>query len=147
MESSSDEFALTPPDIIQEAKVASDGLLPTKSREKYLNTYEAFIKWKINKYAMSFSENVLMAYFNEMASKYKPSTLWSMYSMLKTTIKAKDNIDISRYAKLTAFLKRKSDGFKSKKSKILSASDVRRFINEAPDSKYLATKVTLKLIY
>ncbi|KAL0869286.1 hypothetical protein ABMA27_007548 [Loxostege sticticalis] len=50
---------------------------------------------------------------------------------------------ISEYPKLNAFLKRQSDGFTSKKSKILTSDEVEKFLNEAPDDRYLATKVAL----
>jgi hypothetical protein len=136
---------LTPPDILMEAQIATEKLLPIKSRDKYLHTYENFLQWQSNKETTSFSENVLMAYFNELAAKYKPSTLWSIYSMLKSTLIMKHNINLSRYALLLAFVKRQSDGFKSKKSKVLSADHIRKFIDEAPDHKYLATKVRIIL--
>lgn len=44
---------------------------------------------------------------------------------------------------MTAFLKRRSDGFRSQKSKVLTSNNVEKFINEAPDDQYLATKVAL----
>lgn len=35
--------------------------------------------------AQSFSENVFLAHFNEQTNKHKPSSLWCVYSMLKST--------------------------------------------------------------
>lgn len=67
--------------------------------------------------------------------------------MLKTTLKINENLDIAKYLKLTAFLKRKSDGFQAKKSKILSSENVEKFLSEAPEEIYLATKVNKKNIY
>ena len=144
MELNSDisDFQLTPPEIRNEAQIATERLLPAKLKEKYLSVYDNFLQWKANKKASSFSENVLLAYFNEMAAKYKPSTLWSQYSMLKSTIKTKNNVDLARYVNLTAFLKRLSDGYKPKKARVLSADQVKRFLDEAPDHHYLATKVS-----
>lgn len=133
---------LTPPEILTEAQNASDSLLPSKSREKYMAAYETFIQWKTNKKASSFSENVFLAYFNELANRFKPSSLWCIYSMLKTTVKNKNNIDIKNYSNLTAFLKRRSDGYVARKSKVLSPTDVEKFLKEAPDYQYLATKVS-----
>lgn len=95
--------------------------------------------------AQSFSENVFLAYFNELANKYKPNTLWCIYSMLRSMIRTKNGIDIKTYTNLMAFLKRRSDGYIGRKSKVLSPNDVEKFLNEAPDSQYLATKVS-KLI-
>lgn len=81
----------TPPEILKEAQYAHESLLPCRSKEKYIATYETFLKWKNSKNAKSFSENVFLAYFNELATKYKPSTLWSVYSMLKSTVRNKNN--------------------------------------------------------
>lgn len=135
--SSSDEMELTPPDILSEAKTAQDETLPPKSRERYIATYENFITWKQERKTKSFSENVLLAYFHELSGKYKPSSLWSIYSMLKSTLKTKNDIDLGSYLKLSAFVKRQSDGFISKKSKVLTNDDVEKYLNEAPDDKYL----------
>lgn len=146
MSSSSEEDILmssTPPDILAEAQNVSDNLLPPKSKEKYIAAYETFIAWKTSKNADSFSENVILAYFSELTKKYKPPSLWCVYSMLKSTIKTKNGIDIKTYTKLTAFLKRCSDGYTSRKSKILSSNDVEKFLKEAPDHIYLATKVSV----
>ncbi|KAJ8706480.1 hypothetical protein PYW07_012558 [Mythimna separata] len=133
----------TPPDILTEARTACDSLLPSISKDRYITTYENFLKWKNKKNAKSFSENVVLAYFNELASKYKPSSLWTTYSMLKTTLKMNNGVDIKLYSNLIAFLKRRSDGFIKKKSKVLSSDDVEKFLRDAPDSQYLATKVAL----
>ncbi|XP_073956428.1 uncharacterized protein [Choristoneura fumiferana] len=138
----------TPPDIIVEAQNASDSLLPSKSKDKYMQAYANFIQWKNSKNASSFnassfSENVFMAYFSELAKRYKPSSLWCIYSMLKSTVQNKNAIDIKAYTNLTAFLKRRSDGFYSRKSKVLTPNEVEKFIKEAPDNQYLATKVAL----
>lgn len=133
----------TPPDILTEARTACDSLLPSISKDRYITTYENFLKWKNMKNAKSFSENVVLAYFNELASKYKPSSLWTTYSMLKSTLKMKNDVDINLYTNLIAFLKRRSDGFIKKKSKVLSSNDVEKFLKDAPDSQYLATKVSL----
>jgi hypothetical protein len=133
---------LTPPEILTEAQNASESLLPPKSKDRYMAAYETFVQWKTNKRACSFSENVFLAYFNELANKYKPSSLWCIYSMLKSTVRNKNNIDIKTYCNLTTFLKRRSDGYIGRKSKVLSSNDVERFLKEAPDSQYLATKVS-----
>lgn len=62
--------------------------------------------------------------------------------MLKSTLKLKKDVHIEKYPKLTAFLKKSSTGHKPKKSKIFTAADVEKFLNEAPDSVYLAAKVS-----
>lgn len=91
----------TPPDILNEAHIAENGLLPPKSRERYLITYNNFEAWKTRRNTQSFSENVLMAYFNELRVKYKPSSMWSIYSMLKTTLKTNNEIDLTKVCFIT----------------------------------------------
>ncbi|XP_012258559.2 uncharacterized protein LOC105687471 [Athalia rosae] len=144
MSSSEDETdQCTPSDFVDETKHVLINTLPAKSRTRYESIYDKFVEWRKKKNTTSFSENVLMTYFNELSKTLKPSTLWSQYSMLKSTIISRDDIDISSYTNLTAFLKRQATGFKSKKSKVLTSHDVEEFLNKAPDMKYLATKVAL----
>ena len=88
------------------------------------------------------SESVLLAYFKTLSENYQPSTLWSQYSMLKSVIVNKRNVNIGNYLLLIAFLKRKSKGFQSAKAKVLDATEMERFSNEAPDDRWLATKVS-----
>lgn len=78
---------------------------------------------------------------SDLAQIRKSSTLWSIYSMLKATISLKENIDISKYSNLTAYLKRKSVGYRAKKSKVFKRSEINQFISEAPDEIYLMMKV------
>jgi hypothetical protein len=59
----------------------------------------------------SFSESVVLGYMSEQAKVQKSSTLWSRYSMLKASLVVKNNVDISKYCKLVAFLKRQSVGY------------------------------------
>lgn len=94
---------------------------------------------------MSFSETVFLAYFQHLAMTKQP-TLWSIYSMLKSTVNTKNNIQIEKYSKLIAYLKRLSEGHKSKKSKVLSSKNIETFLNEAPDNDFLAIKVSMYLL-
>ncbi|KAK5646365.1 hypothetical protein RI129_004829 [Pyrocoelia pectoralis] len=87
--------------------------------------------------------NVLVAYFEEKSKYLKSSTLWSVYSMLKSTLNIKENINIEKYTKLIALLKRKHDGYLPKKSKILEMTELEKFINEAPNEDYLMIKTAL----
>ncbi|KAF2903603.1 hypothetical protein ILUMI_02583 [Ignelater luminosus] len=86
------------------------------------------------------TENVLLGYFNQKLLKLKSFTIWWTFSMLKATLNVKDNMDITR---LVAFLKRKSDNYKPKKSKILKKKETETFLRETPDNKFLMTKVAL----
>lgn len=58
-------------------------------------------------------------------------------------ISLKLHVDISKFSSLVALLKRKSEGYRSKKSKVLEKGDVEKFLVEACDEKYLFTKVAL----
>ncbi|XP_063540172.1 uncharacterized protein LOC134749218 [Cydia strobilella] len=125
--------------------VLVETLIPAKSKEKYLNVYDGFIKWKDQNNEKSFSEKVFLNYFNEIAKKLKPSSLWGIYSMLKTTMRAKHNIYLQEYFNLRVWLRKRSVGFKSSQCQVLTQENIRKFIDEAPDAKYLATKVALIL--
>ena len=120
---------------------SSNNLLPPKSVNKYNSTYAAFRQWQTHHNVTSLNENVLLVYFDHLADKFAPSTLWANYSMPKSTIQTKHNVDIGKYSNLTTFLKRKSNGLKSKKSPVFSAQNLRKFFTDAPDEQYLLYKV------
>lgn len=141
MESSESEIELTASDIAQAAEIADSNLIPEVSKEKYLTAYNMFMKWCKKQKADSYSENVLLAYFGELATKFKATTLWTVYSMLRATLNISNNLDISKYERLRIFLKKNSDGYKPKKSKMFSTEEINDFLRNAPDSKYLLTKV------
>lgn len=90
-------FDNTPPDISNAAKDISNQLLPEKSRKQYEKAYQDFMNWKISKSSTSFSEDVLLVYFQELSEKFKSSSLWTFYSMLKSTLSINHNVDISKY--------------------------------------------------
>lgn len=135
------DVSCTPPEIMEAANSASMNLLPAKSREKYENAYKRLMDFRQSKKTESFSENVVLAYFAELATTLKSSTLWSHYSMLRSTLLVKENVNLASYKKLNAFLKRKSDAYQPKKSRILTKEQVDQFIVEAPDASFLTTKV------
>lgn len=130
-----------PAALLEQYAEAMTKILPPKSASRYCQAYEVFRKWQTENHTSSFAEKVLMCYFNAGAKKYKPPTMWSMYSMLKKTILVKNNIDISKYSQLIAFLKMQSDGYQSKKSNVFSPEEVQKFISVAPDQIYLGMKV------
>ena len=140
--SEDEEFECKPQELLKDA---DDGvrvdLLPPKSREKYWGAYDAFTKWKNSKGVEIVSENLMMDYFGELSQKYKPSSLWCKYSMLRSTIQMIHNINIGGFKQLLAFLKQLASGYEPKKSKALSRDDAIAFLNDAPDDIYLITKV------
>jgi hypothetical protein len=80
-------------------------------------SYEKLLKMrKINK--TKSSENVFFTNFNKLSTEIKPSTLWSIYLMLKIMKNIKHNINVGSYLKSQVFfLKRKSSGLKVKITK------------------------------
>lgn len=119
-------------------------VLPEKSRRIYETQYSRFEKWCEEKKIKNMTnENVLLVYFEQLSKIAKPSSLCAWYSMLRNVISTKKNVDISKYTRLNAFLKRKSEGYKPTKSKILTLEDITRFLIEAPDDVFLLMKVFL----
>lgn len=127
----SDILQLTPPDVRALAESVTSELLPQKSKARYEVQYNVFKKWCAERGASVYSENVVLAYFTNLVSNNKKS-LWCIYSMLKSCIMLHDNIDISKYAKLISYLKRKTANYKPKKSKILDEDHISTFIEQAP---------------
>jgi hypothetical protein len=89
----------------------------------------------------------MLPYFLEKSKIVKPSTLWSVYSMLRTMISINKNLDLSKYTNLIAFLKRQSEGYRAKKSKIFSKENIEKFLTAAIDEDYLMQKVRVFLSY
>lgn len=142
-ESSADEMLGTPPDIAEAASIVKNDLLPDKSRKRYERERSLFRIWCKKKNVTTLTENVMLAYFLEKSEVMKSSTLWSIYSMLKASLILSDNVDISKFGNLVAFLKKKSVGYKAKKSSVLTRENISQFLLEAPDSQYLIIKVAL----
>lgn len=131
-----------PPDVAEVAREVVLNLLPSKSREIYECAYKRFIKWCEEKNVKTYSENVLLAYFFDLAKVLKSSSLWSQYSMVKATLSLKNGIEIEKFSKLRAFLKRSGDGYSPKKSRVLTSEQIEVFLKDAPDRKYLMMKVS-----
>lgn len=122
--------------------------LPEKSKKRYNETYAFFKEWCNAKQVKTLNEKALLAYFLQRSASLKsPNSLWCEYSMLKSTIVLNDNEDISKYAKLRAFLKRKNDGYKPKKSNVFTRQEMVRFLLDAPDDHYLLMKVLYLVQY
>jgi hypothetical protein len=91
--------------------------------------------------SLQVSEKVVLAYFAEQSEKLKPSSLWCRYSMLRTMVSIKIKIDISQYHQVVAFLKRKSEGYRPKKSCIFCKEEIHQFLKEMNDKDFLFMKV------
>lgn len=131
-----------PVDIAEAAKKATLELLPKKSRQQYEIAYNNFIDWcKWKKVEGNYDELVFLAYLEEKSKIWNASSLWSKFSMIKSSLLIKNGVDASKYYKVIAFLKRKKEGYRPRKSKVLTFEQVEKFIMEAPDDKFLAIKV------
>lgn len=115
------------------------------SKSTYNNRYTDFITWRSAQSLSKTTEPTLMKYFEKLSLKYTPSTLKSVHSMLKTMLMAKEKINVENYTGLNRFLKSKAEGFKStpKCEGVLEVSHIRDFLNMAPNSKYLGSKIIL----
>lgn len=136
-----------PSDVKVRADKAINNLLPSKSKPKYEAAYAKFIRWMKSKNLSNLSADIMLAYFDELSETLAPSSLWSTYSMLRSVIHTRHNINIHDYSTLIQFLKRKSEGFESKKSQVLTGEEVDKFIREAPDEQYLAMKVNIEFYF
>ncbi|KAJ8922089.1 hypothetical protein NQ315_004021 [Exocentrus adspersus] len=123
-----------------------DGILPKKSRKIYEAQYDTFVKWCCQRKLENVNEDVLLVFFAEKSKTLSSSTLWAHYSMLKTMLNVKRNIDVSKFYKLSAFLKRKSEGYKPKKAKVLTLDQIDKFLLEAPDKDFLMIKTSASLL-
>lgn len=133
-------------DFDEEAKlIINQDTLPKKSANRYNLVYDTYKKWQLeHKSSLSNSdENNLIVYFKDLSGKLKPSTLWSIWSMLKKTLNNQDNIDISKFQKLKALVKNNSKGHKPKKSMVFKWDEIMTFINDAPNYIHLASKVSI----
>ncbi|KAJ3657858.1 hypothetical protein Zmor_009634 [Zophobas morio] len=137
----SSDGSCTPPEVRETANIAVSNLLPTKSRARYENSYHEFVKWCDRKHIKNYTENCLLAYFEEISIHKK--SLWCIYSMLKSCINLKHNIDISKYPKLIAMLKRKTEHHNPKKSQVLNEEHILKFLSAAPNRDYLLMKALL----
>ncbi|KAB0796478.1 hypothetical protein PPYR_10539, partial [Photinus pyralis] len=101
-----------------------------------------FQEWCAQNNAFNISENVLITYFEMLRKKKSSPSLWSTYSMIKSCLNIKKDVGISKYAKLEAFVKRLSEGYVPKKSRMIENNDINQFIERADDKTYLAIKVS-----
>ncbi|XP_036141434.1 uncharacterized protein LOC105833640 isoform X3 [Monomorium pharaonis] len=143
LETLENDSKFTSLDIFQTAEKTTENLLPSKSKDKYLTTYNKFMNWKAKKKFESLSENIMLTYFMELSNTHVSSTLWTIYSMLRSTLSINNNINISYYKKVRAFLKKQAIGFQTKKSKVLTIEQIKKFLDKAPDRTYLVTKVAM----
>ncbi|KAJ3646452.1 hypothetical protein Zmor_024040 [Zophobas morio] len=132
-----------PAHITEKAKEIVLDLLPAKSPQMYEKEYQIFLRWKEEKKIVVVNEDVVLNYLHEKSQEVKPSTLWSKYSMIKAVLSVKENIEINKFSRVIAFLKRNSVGYEPTKSKVLTRQEIDTFLTNADDMKYLLIKVAL----
>lgn len=104
---------------------------------------DKFRQWMESKNESVVTEKLMVAYFNVLREKYAPPSLWTTYSMLRSTLFMYEKVDISKFSTLIGALKSVSKGYQPKKTKTLDRKDVEKFINEAPDEIYLLMKMVV----
>lgn len=139
-----DSLLPTSPDFEQQTQGDLNLRLLPESKEKYLATYKKFMAWREEK-DEPISEDTLLIYFTELSTKLGATSLWSVYSMLKSVIRVNDNIDISTYKELTAFIKRQSDGYRPKKASAFNDEQIQKFLTVAANSEFLVAKVSISI--
>ncbi|CAH1366303.1 unnamed protein product, partial [Tenebrio molitor] len=122
------------------ANDACSSLLPAKSRELYEKTYNEFKTWCTEQQITNYTEPVFLAYFLNIAQRGLIASLWPKFSMLKSTLYVKKNIDIGKFNKLIMYVKRQTEGHVPKKSKVLEKEQVQKCILDAPNNLFLMTK-------
>lgn len=127
--------------------IVQNETLPKKSSDRYLLVYNTYKKWREENTNLlsDLEENNLIVYFEALKAKLKPPTLWSIWSMLRKTLNAKDGINISNFLNLKSIIKNNAKGYKPKKAFVLRWNQIIKFMNEAPDCVFLAMEV--KIIY
>lgn len=119
--------------------------LPLKSSDRYELLYKTYQDWKKENHASlsNNEENNLLVYFKILKGKVKPTTMWSVWSMLRKTLGTKENINIKNFISLKSFIKNANKGYVPQKAFVLKWHQIIKFINEAPDSIDLAKKVII----
>lgn len=105
--------------------------------------YRSFMDWCSLRKFESYSEELLLNYFEDLSESYSPNSLWTYYAMLRHQMLENQNVNIEPYSKLRQYLKDlQTNGPQGKKSKYFTREELDTFIRTAPDSTYLATKVS-----
>ena len=87
MNEQNDKFEMNciPEDISNAASEACLQILLEKSKARYEKTYLNFQHWCNSKATNIINETILLAYMHKKSKIYKACSLWSQYSMLKTS--------------------------------------------------------------
>lgn len=109
--------------------------------------YTIFKNWQKGYGVNNITCDLMLAYLNVLHQKnYKPTSLWAFHSMLKSTLRGNENVDIASFLGVTSFLKTISSGYKCVKAKVFEEEQIRKFIDKADDSIWLDVKVSIYLL-
>jgi integrase len=136
----------TPPELRQIANETAGVLVHDVPKHRYDKTYRRFKSWcETKNVAKGFaSENVILGFLREMSATYAASTLWSMFSMLKKTLRSYDRLDLGDMPTAMDFLKKLDKERTKKKSAVFSRSDIERYMREAPEPECMVIKLVVQ---
>ncbi|XP_066256692.1 protein tramtrack, alpha isoform-like isoform X3 [Euwallacea similis] len=130
----------------EEGEDISAKIIPLKSSNTYNRIYEKFKAWRTSRQFNDYSENTLMAYFQDLKSfNIKSSTLWMQYSILKRVLSINHGVDVGSYNRVRQLLKKWNQGYEPKKCPVFTREQFFTFLTEAPDEKYLGVKVIIMI--
>ncbi|KAJ3651496.1 hypothetical protein Zmor_017531 [Zophobas morio] len=102
-----------------------------------------FQDWKSKNRIKEVTEDVILAFLDMRSQKLSPCSLWPEYSMLKATLKSKENIDIEKFGAVISYIKKLNVGYRGKKYNVLTREEIKTFLQEADDGEYLFEKFAL----
>jgi site-specific recombinase XerD len=127
-----------------EALARSD-VIPARSRDTYLKYFKRFQDWLAahDGSLQSVTGSVLCAYFKAHEAKYKPSTMWTHFSAIKSVLVSEHNVSVTGVEAVTKFLKSKSAQQVKKRAPIFSQQDISLYLTSAPNSSCLHYKLAV----
>ncbi|KAJ3615672.1 hypothetical protein MTP99_007019 [Tenebrio molitor] len=137
-----EELEETPEEVLLVVERINSELLPEKSKARYIAQFNLFKQWCGTNLIESYTESALLSYFRELVNNEKKS-LWAIFSMLKSCLIVYENVDISKYTKLIAYLKAINKHYKPKRSKSFGDEEIAQFLTTASDHKFLLMKTAL----
>lgn len=133
----------TPPDVLLCADATLEKLMPDKSQARYRQEFEKFREWCATHSVPAgyYSENVLLAYVEEISRKYSAGSMWSKFSMLRSSILTLGGKDLGELPRIVKFVKKISKAHSAKKSLTFTRDQINEFMRDAPDEANLPVKV------
>lgn len=85
-----------PDEILALAEIGINNSVPKKSSGTYNKTYQNFIEWKEAKKVPIVNETVVLAYFVQLSKTKSPTTLYGIFSMLKSIFNQRHNVNLGK---------------------------------------------------